>query len=69
MVSRYAVSSNEEIWVRVCHRFFLDHGFYDWYSVSQEDALREMLKYSNGTANPDDIRRRIAALYESVGVK
>ena len=68
MKARYAISSDEEIWVRLCHKFFLTHGFYDWYMVSREDALREILSYSHGEVNPADIKKRIDILYDSVGV-
>lgn len=66
---RHAISSNEEIWVRLCHRFFLEYGFYDWYRVSRENAFTAMMSYSDGSANPHDIKKRIDTLYDSAGVK
>lgn len=66
---RYAISSSEEIWVRVCSNFFSNHGTWDWYLVPPEQAFREMMIYSKGTANPSDLKKRILELYESVGIK
>ena len=67
MNSRYAISSNEEIWIRLCYKFFLTHGFYDWYQVSREDAFQEIMSYSNGEAYPQNIKQRVDILYDSVG--
>ena len=67
--SRYAISSSEEVWVRVCAKFFERHGTFDWYVVTQEQAFHEMMRDSNGQALPHDIRARIGMLYKSVGVK
>lgn len=67
---RYAISSQEEIWVKVCYKFFEKNDMTYWYAgVSQEEAFHQMMKFSNGTANPTDLKRRIKKLYESVGVK
>ena len=64
---RYARSSNEEIWVMACSKFFERHGDYDWYKVDQHQALLEMLKDAKGHANPNDLKRRIYNLYKEVG--
>jgi hypothetical protein len=69
MKTRYAISSPEEIWVRVCSKFFETHGEYDWYKISQKQAFNEMMLSSKGTGNPRDIKKRIAALYKSVGIE
>ena len=66
---RHAISSSEEIWVRVCAKFFERHGEYNWYKVDQNQALVEMLKDANGQANPYDLRHRIHNLYKEVGIK
>lgn len=67
---RYAISSQEEIWVKVCYQFFEENDMMYWYAqVSQEQAFHQMMKFSNGTANPADLKKRIKELYESVGVK
>ncbi len=66
---RYAISSPEEVWVRVCSEFFLRHGSWNWYQIPKEQAFHEMMKASNGQANPSDFKKRIDCLYESVGVK
>lgn len=67
---RYAISSQEEIWVKACYKFFEQNDMTYWYvGVNQEQAFRQMMKLSNGTANPTDLKRRIKALYESIGIK
>lgn len=68
-MNRYAIGSMEEIWVVCCYKFFEKYGFYEWYVVEKEDAFKEMMKFSNGNANPSEIMRRIEELYNSVGVK
>ena len=65
---RYAISSNEEVWVRVCTKFFERHCEYDWCEVDQDQALLEMLNDANGQLNPMELKRRIHNLYKSVGV-
>lgn len=69
MDTRYAKSSNEEIWVRACAKFFQEYGEYDWYKVPKTEALSYMLLNSGGQGNPHDIRQRIQKLYESVGIR
>jgi hypothetical protein len=67
---RYAISSQEEIWVKVCYKFFEQTDMTYWYAgVSQEQAFNQMMKLSKGTANPTDLKRRIKVLYESIGIK
>jgi hypothetical protein len=66
---RYAVYSDEEIWVKLCSEFFKKHGTWDWHIVPVEEAFHEMMRSSNGAANPSDIKRRIEVLYKSVGIK
>jgi len=66
---RYAISSNEEVWVRACNAFFENHGTFNWYEVPKDQALREMFIYSNGTANPKHLKDKIDSLYQNVGVK
>jgi hypothetical protein len=66
---RYAISSSEEVWVRICSEFFQRHGTWDWYQVPRDQALREMMKASNGVTDPTELMRRIEMLYESVGAK
>jgi hypothetical protein len=69
MKSRFAISSSEEIWVRACFEFFQKHGFYNWHMIPKDKALHEMMKSSNGTANPSELKQRIDHLYESVGIR
>jgi hypothetical protein len=68
METRYAISSFEEIWVKVCYRFFERNGYYDWYEVDMRDAFNEMMEESNGNINPIWLKERIKKLYESVGI-
>ena len=66
---RYAISSQPELWVRCCSKFFEKHGSWEWYTVPKDQALREMLIYSNGAASPKYFKDKIDSLYQSVGVK
>lgn len=66
---RYAISSSEEIWVRVCAKFFERHGEWDWFLVPKRQAFEEMMKDSKGTMSPQILMARIGMLYQSVGVK
>jgi len=66
---RYAISSQEEIWVRGCAKFFAKYGEYDWYQVPKDEALAFILMNSGGTGNPVYIRKRLHELYESVGIR
>jgi hypothetical protein len=65
---RYAISSHEEIWVKVCYKFFANHDFTYWYVIDRDQAFSEMMQYSNGTMSPTWLRNRIDELYKSVGV-
>lgn len=66
---RWAISSSEEVWVQVCHMFFEQYGFYEWYLIPKERAFNEMLIASEGTISPQMLRLKIHNLYESVGMK
>jgi len=65
---RYAISSFEETWIKVCYKFFEKHGMYDWYLIDKDRAFREMMIDSKGTLNPTQLRNKIDDLYKSVGV-
>lgn len=68
-IYRYAISSNEEVWVRICAKFFERHGEWDWYIVPKKTAFMEMMQDSKGAMNPQVLTERIDMLYRSVGVK
>jgi len=68
-VTRYAISTSEEVWVRACYQFFAEHGFYDWVQVPQDRAFTIIMKNTRGHANPNYIRKRIDELYKAAGVK
>jgi len=65
---RYVISSPEEMWVKVCYKFFQRHDLTYWYTIDREQALREMMNDSNGTLDPIWLRNKIDELYRSVGV-
>lgn len=65
---RYAISSQEEMWVKACYKFFERHGHWDWYKVDQQQAFHEMMKDGQGAINPTDLKQRIKELYQSVGI-
>ena len=67
--SRYAILSSEEVWVRVCAKFFEHHGNWDWYLIPEDQAFYEMMQYGNGIISPQNLRARIGMLYQSAGVK
>jgi hypothetical protein len=64
---RTALSSQEEQWVIVCYKFFLSHGFCDWYKIDQNKALIFMMKEGKGHVDPVFLSNKIAELYKSVG--
>lgn len=66
---RYAVSSEEEVWVRACAKFFAEHGDYDWYQVPKDQAFAEIMMHTKGCGNPHKIRTRVYNLYASVGIR
>jgi hypothetical protein len=66
---RYAISSQEEAWVKACYKFFETHGACEWYTVDRNLAVREIMQNSGGTLNPVWVKKRIDELYDSVGVK
>jgi hypothetical protein len=66
---RYAISSQEETWVKACYKFFETYGMWDWYTVDQDQAVREIMRNSGGSLNPVWVKNKINDLYESVGVK
>lgn len=66
---RYAISSQEEAWVKACYKFFETHGMWDWYTVNQDQAVREIMKNSGGALDPVWVKNKIKELYNSVGVK
>lgn len=66
---RYAISSQEEAWVKACYRFFETHGMWEWYTVDRNRAIKEIMKNSGGQLNPAWVRKKIDELYDSVGVK
>jgi hypothetical protein len=66
---RYAISTNEEVWVRACYQFFEKNGFWDWYTVPKETAFREIMIYTRGQGNPTWIKQKIDDLYKNAGVK
>jgi hypothetical protein len=44
---RYAISSFEEQWVRICYKFFETYGFYNWHEVDKQTAFKFMMITSN----------------------
>jgi hypothetical protein len=68
-VTRYAISTSEEIWIRACYKFFAEHGFYDWVQVPQDKAFVTIMKNTRGQGNPSHIRQKIDELYKAAGVK
>lgn len=63
---RQSISSWEELWVRICYRFFERHSFWEWYRVPKNQAFHEMMKDSNGQANPKLLKEKIDELYDSI---
>jgi hypothetical protein len=68
-LSRYAVATSEEVWVRACYQFFEKNGFWDWYTVPKEEAFKQIMTFTRGQANPAIIKEKIDALYKNAGVK
>jgi NAD-dependent SIR2 family protein deacetylase len=68
-VTRYAISTGEEVWVRACYKFFEEHGFYNWYQVPVDKAYLIVMKHTRGQANPFVIRQRVDQLYKDAGVR
>jgi hypothetical protein len=66
--TRYALSSQEELWVKSCAKFFQTHGEWEWYKVPMKDAVAEILKHARGAADPIFFANRINKLYEGAGV-
>lgn len=66
---RYAISSTEEEWVRLCYRFFERHGFYNWYLVPKDEAWKEIMIDGKGCISPHMLRIKLYDLYESVGIR
>jgi hypothetical protein len=67
--TRYALSSQEELWVKSCAKFFQTHGELEWYRVPMQDAVAEILKHARGAADPIFFTNRISKLYEGAGVR
>ena len=65
---RYAISSPEETWVKVCYQFFRRHDMTYWYVIEREQAFTEMMEDSNGALHPSWLRQKIDDLYKSVGI-
>jgi hypothetical protein len=66
---RYAISSQEEAWVKACYKFFETNGMWDWYTVDRDRALREIMKNCGGTLNPIWVKNKIDELYDGVGAR
>lgn len=67
--TRYAISTQEEVWVRACNEFFEKNGRWDWFCVPKEKAFEEIMKNSRGQGNPHLIRERVYKMYEDAGVR
>ena len=67
--TRYAIATNEEVWVRACYQFFEKNGFWDWYTVPKEVAFVEIMNSTRGQGNPTVIKERIEELYKAAGVE
>ena len=67
--TRYAISSFEENWVKICHKFFEEYGEFDWINQTPEEAFVFMINNSTGNFSPMALKLRITELYESVGYK
>jgi hypothetical protein len=66
---RYTISSQEEVWVRACNKFFEKHGSWDWYLVPQEVAFREIVMFARGQGHSTFIKEKVENLYKVAGVK
>jgi hypothetical protein len=66
---RYAISTEEEVWVRACYKFFEEYGFWDWYQIPPEKAFMVIMKHTKGQGNPLLIKQRVNKMYEDAGVK
>jgi hypothetical protein len=66
---RNSISSDEEAWVKACHKFFEAHGAFDWYTVDRKQAVAEIMKNSGGRLNPVLVRKRVDKLYDDTGVR
>lgn len=65
---RYAIKSDEELWVESCSKFFEVYGD-EWRKVPSWMAAAFILQNMNGQGNPFRVRTRVEDLYRSIGVK
>lgn len=68
-LTRYAISTSEEIWVKACNEFFEKNGYWSWFKVPKEEAFTQIMFYTRGRGNPLAIKERIYKMYEDAGVK